>query len=298
VSTPTEAQRALSELNGKNILDRKVSVQLARKPDEPASAAAIAKGTEGEGQAQGQDQGHAQGQGRRRSTGRGRGRGRGRGGRGGRAGRANGTEGEAAAPNGTAETNGTTASNGPTNVPGQVEPLTETTNEALSAPAGEPNTVSTKAPRQPRQPRQPREERQKGPPSDGVPSKTKVMVANLPYDITEEKLLEIFKEYAPTSAKIALRPIPRFMVRKLQARGEARKGRGFAFVTLANEELQQKAIKEVTGVPVGEREIVVKVAVDSPDKQDDETGAEKENGAPAASTAEGSANTEAAVAST
>lgn len=75
VSTPSEAQRALTELNGKNILDRKVSVQLARKPDEPASGAAIANGTE------------TQGQGRRRSSGRGRGRGRGRGGRGGRGGR-------------------------------------------------------------------------------------------------------------------------------------------------------------------------------------------------------------------
>lgn len=77
VSTPDEAQRALSELNGKTILDRKVSVQLARKPDEPASAAAIANGNGESGE----------GQSRRRSSGRGRGRGRGRGGRGGRGGR-------------------------------------------------------------------------------------------------------------------------------------------------------------------------------------------------------------------
>jgi len=106
------------------------------------------------------------------------------------------------------------------------------------------------------------------------------MVANLPYDIDEEKLMEIFKEYAPVSAKVALRPIPRFMVRKLQARNEPRKGRGFAFVTLATEELQQKAIQEVTGVKIADRDIVVKVAIDSPDKQDDEN-AEKENGTPA-----------------
>ena len=33
-----------------------------------------------------------------------------------------------------------------------------------------------------------------------------------------QQLLEIFKDYSPTSAKIALRPIPRFMVKKLQAR--------------------------------------------------------------------------------
>ena len=115
------------------------------------------------------------------------------------------------------------------------------------------------------------------------------MVANLPYDIDEEKLMEIFKEYAPVSAKVALRPIPRFMVRKLQARNEPRKGRGFAFVTLATEELQQKAIQEVTGVKIADRDIVVKVAIDSPDKQDDEN-AEKENGAPA--TTNGSADAE------
>lgn len=34
----------------------------------------------------------------------------------------------------------------------------------------------------------PRERRERGPPADGIPSKTKVMVANLPYDLTEEKV--------------------------------------------------------------------------------------------------------------
>jgi RNA recognition motif-containing protein len=167
--------------------------------------------------------------------------------------------------------------NGKTDVLGQ--PLADTTNnESAAAQAGQAD--GAKPARQPRQPREPREQRQRGPPSDGVPSKTKVMVANLPYDIDEEKLMEIFKEYAPVSAKVALRPIPRFMVRKLQARNEPRKGRGFAFVTLATEELQQKAIQEVTGVKIADRDIVVKVAIDSPDKQDDEN-AEKENGTPA-----------------
>jgi hypothetical protein len=31
-----------------------------------------------------------------------------------------------------------------------------------------------------------RERRERGPPADGIPSKNKVMVANLPYDLTEE----------------------------------------------------------------------------------------------------------------
>lgn len=77
LSTPNEAERAITELSGKEILDRKVSVQLARKP-EPAGEKAAATGGEGSG---------GEGEGRRRQSGRGRGRGRGRGGRGGRAGR-------------------------------------------------------------------------------------------------------------------------------------------------------------------------------------------------------------------
>lgn len=158
--------------------------------------------------------------------------------------------------------------------------------------------------------KQPR--KQRGPPEDGVPSKTKIMVANLPYDLGEEKvraakchssvflhkltpcflqLMEIFEDYKPLSAKIALRPIPKFMVRKLQARGEQRKGRGFGFVTMPTEEAQQKACADMNGKEIEGREIAVKVAIDSPGKEDGEpaegeVGGEAEDVAP--STAEGS----------
>lgn len=33
-----------------------------------------------------------------------------------------------------------------------------------------------------------RPQKQRGPPEDGIPSKTKVMVANLPYDLSEDKV--------------------------------------------------------------------------------------------------------------
>ncbi len=75
LSTPSEAERAIAELNGKPILDRKVSVQLARKPDGTAEGA----GSGGEA--------HSGNETRRRSSTRGRGRGRGRGGRAARGGR-------------------------------------------------------------------------------------------------------------------------------------------------------------------------------------------------------------------
>ena len=77
LATAHEAQKAITELAGKFILDRKVSVQLARKPETAAEKqAAAASGAEGSG-----------GEGRRRGSGRGRGRGRARGGRTGRGGR-------------------------------------------------------------------------------------------------------------------------------------------------------------------------------------------------------------------
>ncbi|TGO19838.1 hypothetical protein BTUL_0002g00840 [Botrytis tulipae] len=235
LSTPTEAERAISELSGKEILDRKVSVQLARKPETNDKTETAASG--GEGQSGGEG-------GRRRQSGRGRGRARGRGGR-----RNNASRTE----EGATETPATT----------EVLPLTETTNQAT--------TESKEA--KPQTTRPPRERRERGPPADGIPSKNKVMVANLPYDLHEDKLKELFAVYEPTSAKIALRPIPRFMVKKLQARGEPRKGRGFGFVTLSSEEQQQKAVAEMNGKEIEGREIAVKVAIDSPDKTDDDVNA-------------------------
>lgn len=73
------------------------------------------------------------------------------------------------------------------------------------------------------------------------------------------------------------------MVKKLQARNEPRKGRGFGFVSLESEEMQQKAVEEMNGKDIDGREIAVKVAIDSPGKEDvdpEATGTEplKENG--------------------
>ncbi|KAK4541360.1 hypothetical protein LTR36_008118 [Oleoguttula mirabilis] len=281
VSTASEAERAINDLNGKSIMDRKVSVQLARKPE-----AAGAEGTEG-----------VEGQQRRRNSTRGRGRGRGRGGRAARGGRGAHKEGEEEGTNGEAAAEPTANGGGPTNVPGQAAPLTSTTNEALTGEAGEEGTLDD--PSKAGKSNAPRPRKQRGPPEDGVPSKTKIMVANLPYDLREEKLLEIFAEYSPTSAKIALRPIPKFMVRKLQARNEPRKGRGFGFVTLTSEELQQKACSEMNGKEIEGREIAVKVAIDSPGKEDEDPntpieGAAETDAQP--STAEGSAGVSTATA--
>ena len=69
------------------------------------------------------------------------------------------------------------------------------------------------------------------------------------------------------------------MVKKLQARGEARKGRGFGFVTLTSTELQTKAVDEMNGKEIEGREIAVKVAIDSPGKEDGAEGGDVAEGA-------------------
>lgn len=71
------------------------------------------------------------------------------------------------------------------------------------------------------------------------------------------------------------------MIKKLQARNEPRKGRGFGFVTLASEELQEKAVNEMNAKEIEGREIAVKVAIDSPGKEDDVLGEQTEEAAPA-----------------
>jgi RNA recognition motif-containing protein len=74
------------------------------------------------------------------------------------------------------------------------------------------------------------------------------------------------------------------MVRKLQARNEPRKGRGFGFVTLSSEEFQQKACADMNGKEIEGREIAVKVAIDSPGKEDEDPTAAAEGGEAAAET--------------
>ncbi|CAI7604691.1 unnamed protein product [Penicillium glandicola] len=233
VATAAEASAAIEALSGKEILQRKVSVQLARKP-EPAE---VKEGAASSGE------GASGAEGRKRAGGRGRGRGRARG-RGGRTGRSRAAQ------------DGQEA----TEAPVSETPLADTTNEKDTASKGSESRAA-------------RPQKQRGPPEDGIPSKTKVMVANLPYDLTEDKLKEIFAAYEPVSAKVALRPIPRFMIKKLQARNERRKTRGFGFVNLASEELQAKAVAEMNGKDIDGRVIAVKVAIDSPGKEDDDINA-------------------------
>lgn len=64
--------------------------------------------------------------------------------------------------------------------PAQPEALKDVSNEATA----EQDKEGKAGKAQPR----PRERRERGPPADGIPSKTKVMVANLPYDLEADKV--------------------------------------------------------------------------------------------------------------
>lgn len=114
--------------------------------------------------------------------------------------------------------------------------------------------------------RAPRAPREKGPPADGVPSATTLFVAGLDYRATDADLKELFAKFDPVNAHVALRPIPRFMIKKLAEKGEQRLGRGFGFVTFANQESQKAALKAMDGQKSGDKELAVKVAVDAPEK--------------------------------
>lgn len=175
LSTPSEAERAIAELSGKEILERKVSVQLARKPE--SNEKAEGAGAEG-----------ADGTRRRQST-RGRGRaGRGRGGRprGGRGSEVSLSEMPLSSyvclltllQDEKKEEGATSEDNAEASGDAQVSALKDVTNQD--------NTNEDKSGKP--QARPARERRERGPPADGIPSKTKVMVANLPYDLTEEKV--------------------------------------------------------------------------------------------------------------
>lgn len=70
----------------------------------------------------------------------------------------------------------------PVNVPGQVLPLTgNIAHKEATAKQDNPPVESQAHGGY-------RFRRRRGPPEDGVPSKTKVMVANLPYELSEDKV--------------------------------------------------------------------------------------------------------------
>ncbi|KAJ3182360.1 hypothetical protein HDU87_008523 [Geranomyces variabilis] len=83
----------------------------------------------------------------------------------------------------------------------------------------------------------------------GETSTTTLFVANLPFKVTDEDLLNVFKGrgYNVSSAHVV----------------KMRSGRskGFGFVEVANQEEQQRILNEITTMTVEDRDLVIKVAM-------------------------------------
>lgn len=104
---------------------------------------------------------------------------------------------------------------------------------------GTPAAAAEKPARAQRQP--------KGEPK-GEPSKTLLFVANLPFEVTDEKLREAFADFKVTSAHVVKRKF-------------GKRSKGFGFVDFADESEQQRALTDAQGKSVEGRELQLKVAI-------------------------------------
>lgn len=78
--------------------------------------------------------------------------------------------------------------------------------------------------------------------------RNKLFVGNLPYSTTQEELVELFSKYGEVTD--SYKPA----------------GKGFAFITFANEEQAQAAIEAMNGADIGGRSAVVNVAQPKEDR--------------------------------
>lgn len=99
-----------------------------------------------------------------------------------------------------------------------------------------------------------------------------LFVANLGFNVDDEALGALFTEAGidVVSARIVRRRW-----------GHPRKSKGYGFVDVGSEENQQKAIKALEGKEVAGRPIAVKVAVNTPQEEETQAGADAAADTPA-----------------
>jgi RNA recognition motif-containing protein len=114
------------------------------------------------------------------------------------------------------------------------------------------------------QQKKPREQK---PAAESAPSKTTLFVANLPFAVDNVALAKIFDGFNVTQARVVTTRNGR--------------SRGYGFVTLANEEEQQKALKAVDNKEIqaenGPRVLSIKVAREQEAEQAEAEAAQQEN---------------------
>ncbi|CAK7895039.1 hypothetical protein CAAN1_02S06084 [[Candida] anglica] len=105
--------------------------------------------------------------------------------------------------------------------------------------------------------------RPKLPLEEGTKSTDTIFITNLAFDVNVKTLTAIFKDYKPIWIHIPIRKVPYKLLNKRKAEGKPLKNKGIAFVKLADESLQKKAIEEFNGKEIGDRVVVVDVAIDA-----------------------------------
>lgn len=132
--------------------------------------------------------------------------------------------------------------------------------EGVATP-GEETAAVDATQKKARKPRAERTPRAPGEAPVGELSKTGVFVANLGFSVDEAALQTLFTDagFKVETARVA----------RMRWGRHPRKSRGFGFVQLTSEEEQKKAITALNGKTIGDREIVVKVAVNREDDEDD-----------------------------
>jgi RNA recognition motif-containing protein len=131
-----------------------------------------------------------------------------------------------------------------------------TTIEGEEAPADPTSAAEAEAPKKrTKKPRAPRALRAEGEDPVGEPSKTMLFVANLGFNTDDAALSNLFTDAGinVVSARIVRRRW-----------GQPRKSKGYGFVDVGSEEEQKKAIEKLEGKDVGGRTIAVKIAVNTP----------------------------------
>ncbi|KAG0240547.1 hypothetical protein BGW41_006942 [Actinomortierella wolfii] len=88
---------------------------------------------------------------------------------------------------------------------------------------------------------------ERAPRVQGPPSKTGVFVANLPFNMKDDGLKELFSEYKVASARV--------VVQRYSGRS-----RGYGFVEFADEAEQQKVLSKMKTITVNGREVSVSIA--------------------------------------
>ncbi|KAG8822728.1 hypothetical protein FRC17_009482 [Serendipita sp. 399] len=141
--------------------------------------------------------------------------------------------------------------------------------DAAAPPSVGATDAKTPKPKKAKAPKAPKPKRPVGEAPEGEPSKTMLFVANLGFSVDDAALSELF-----TSAGINV-----VTARVIRRRwGHPRRSKGYGFVDVGSEDEQKKALEALQGKEIGGREIAVKIAVNSQEKEAAEAEAEAENG--------------------